>query len=246
MSKKISELTSANNLTGTEVIPIVQSGTTMKATVDLVRPTVATSITSSSTNSEVAGAKAVYDNSLDVYSTTEHRVGTWIDGKPLYRVAIKDLNAQCTTEGTSASKTLLTINNVDEYLLLFSSGVTSSGNFAITLPSYTTSLSLRTRIILDKNVNTNEMSIKAQNSVVGYNDYYVYAIVLYTKTTDTATRSLNATLNTMNTGSLVGMGDRTEINTDFDTEPESVTLKKEETEIKGIEDEGEGSGDINE
>lgn len=52
---------------------------------------IATSISSSSTNDEVAGAKAVYDNSLDTYSTTEQRVGTWIDGKPIYRkVLIKN------------------------------------------------------------------------------------------------------------------------------------------------------------
>lgn len=61
MSKKISELTSAVSITGTEEVPIVQSGETKKATVDLLRPTIATSITSSSTNTEVAGAKAVYD-----------------------------------------------------------------------------------------------------------------------------------------------------------------------------------------
>lgn len=61
MSKKISELTSAASITGTEEVPIVQSGETKKATVDLLRPPIATEITSSSTNTEVAGAKAVYD-----------------------------------------------------------------------------------------------------------------------------------------------------------------------------------------
>lgn len=61
MSKKISELTSAVSITGTEEVPIVQSGETKKATVDLLRPPIATQITSSSTNTEVAGAKAVYD-----------------------------------------------------------------------------------------------------------------------------------------------------------------------------------------
>lgn len=67
MSKKISELTSAVSITGTEEVPIVQSGETKKATVDLLRPPIATEITSSSTNTEVAGAKAVYDFANTVY-----------------------------------------------------------------------------------------------------------------------------------------------------------------------------------
>lgn len=91
MSKKISELDSAVSISGTEEVPIVQSGETKKATINMIRPTlptIATSITSSSTNTEVAGAKAVYDATLDNYSTTEQVVGTWIDGKPLYEKAI--------------------------------------------------------------------------------------------------------------------------------------------------------------
>ena len=85
MSIKISELPQASTVNNTDVIPIVQGGTTKKAPAGLIHPTIATTINSTSTNNEVAGAKAVYDNSLDVYSTTEQRVGTWIDGKPLYQ-----------------------------------------------------------------------------------------------------------------------------------------------------------------
>lgn len=49
---------------------------------------IATTIDSTSTNSQVAGAKAVYDATLDNYSTTEQVVGTWTDGKPLYQQTI--------------------------------------------------------------------------------------------------------------------------------------------------------------
>lgn len=62
MSTKISELTSATSLTGTEEIPIVQTGTTKKATVGQIKS--------------------------ENYSTSEQVVGTWIDGKPLYEKAI--------------------------------------------------------------------------------------------------------------------------------------------------------------
>lgn len=61
MSIKISELPSASSVGSSDVIPIVQEGTTKKATAGMIAPTIATSITSSSTNDEVAGAKAVYD-----------------------------------------------------------------------------------------------------------------------------------------------------------------------------------------
>ena len=37
------------------------------------------------------GAPADFDGQ-DIYSTTERRVGTWIDGKPLYRKVFTDLN----------------------------------------------------------------------------------------------------------------------------------------------------------
>ena len=49
---------------------------------------IATTIDNTSTNSQVAGAKAVYDATLDNYSTTEKVVGTWIDGKPLYEKVV--------------------------------------------------------------------------------------------------------------------------------------------------------------
>lgn len=62
MSVKISDLDSATSLTGAEEIPIVQTGTTKKASVELLQ----------SVN----------------YSTTEHKVGTWIDGKPIYQKVI--------------------------------------------------------------------------------------------------------------------------------------------------------------
>lgn len=90
MSKKISELTSAVSITGTEEVPIVQSGETKKATVDLLRPPIATEITSSSTNTEVAGAKAVYDeislktNSNNIVKTFWHGTQAQYDALGTY------------------------------------------------------------------------------------------------------------------------------------------------------------------
>ena len=58
---KISELPQATSVGTSDIVPIVQGGTTKQATAGMIQPTIATSITSSSTNDEVAGAKAVYD-----------------------------------------------------------------------------------------------------------------------------------------------------------------------------------------
>lgn len=79
MSIKISELPQATSVGSSDIVPIVQGGTTKQATAGMIAPTIATSITSSSTNDEVAGAKAVYDNTPKItYSTTDLIAGTSI------------------------------------------------------------------------------------------------------------------------------------------------------------------------
>ena len=61
MSIKISELPSADAVNISDYIPIVQSGTTKKATAGQLKGGNANTISSTSTNDEAAGAKAVYD-----------------------------------------------------------------------------------------------------------------------------------------------------------------------------------------
>lgn len=68
---KISELPQAISVGSSDIVPIVQGGTTKQATAGMIQPTIATSISSSSTNSEVAGAKAVYDICGDVESVLQ-------------------------------------------------------------------------------------------------------------------------------------------------------------------------------
>lgn len=50
-----------------------------------------------------------YINDLNTYSTTEQRIGTWKDGKPLYRKVVED-----TTNSTTAEKNIICANNVSE------------------------------------------------------------------------------------------------------------------------------------
>lgn len=79
MSIKISELPAATSVGDNDVLPIVQSGTTKKATASLVKTTISGTINSSSTNDTAAGSKAVYDYSAPkshATSGTTYGVGT--------------------------------------------------------------------------------------------------------------------------------------------------------------------------
>ena len=77
MSTKISELPSATSLTTSDEVPIVQTGTTKKATIGQIK-------------------------SVD-YSTTEQVIGTWINGKPLYEKTYSVTVPVVTTSGNWAS-----------------------------------------------------------------------------------------------------------------------------------------------
>lgn len=66
---KISELTQASTINDSDLIPIVQSDETKSITKEDL----------------IADTKALIDRN-STYSTTEQIVGTWIDGKPIYRV----------------------------------------------------------------------------------------------------------------------------------------------------------------
>lgn len=110
MSTKISDLPSATSLTGSEEIPIVQTGTTKKATKQLL------------TNQN--------------YSTTEQVVGTWIDGKPLYQIVISATAPTVSTSGSwVASHTAHNIANVDLIYVKEAIDITSTETF--TLPFIT-------------------------------------------------------------------------------------------------------------
>ena len=60
-------------------------------------------ITNEYSTSTGLGYSANYINNLNTYSTTEHRVGTWIDGKPLYSKYVKIPNpSEISGSGTVA------------------------------------------------------------------------------------------------------------------------------------------------
>lgn len=109
----------------------------------------------------------VYKLTQDVYTTEEKRIGTWIDGKPLYRITVVVNNP---TESTSTD---LSQYNIKEVVKL--TGMGFSSDQQISLPYYLTSSG--------RAYPWYEPSAKRLNHrVVGSNK--AYFIIEYTKTTD--------------------------------------------------------------
>lgn len=115
---------------------------------------------------------AVTSSKIDsaTYSTTEKRVGTWIDGKPLYRtiVAFGKL-------GDNAPKNApIGVNDIDTIVKI--EGYASPGSWEFVSIPYVTSI---------KTVGVTADRTTLYASVVGnFSSYDAYFTVYYTKTTD--------------------------------------------------------------
>ena len=226
---KISELPQASTVNDTDVIPIVQDGTTKQATAGMISPTVATSITSSSTNNEVAGAKAVYDfvsdykefinNITSMESHLSLRSGGLNYIRKMGNIVYINLCFNYTAGFFSAGgKTMCMlpneviptgsvyfVANAVDYPNKFNCWLSNAGELKIYVATGNTS---------------------AAGTIYLSGTYFV----------DTATTNSLNTASLMNTGSLVGMGDRAEL-TSFATDNEE--LEKVETKTESNE-----SGDI--
>ena len=106
---------------------------------------------------------------LNKYSTNETRIGTWTDGKPIYRKVI----SIGTLPGSSGAKnTAHGISNIGTLIRIY--GFAYSGGTRFPLP-YTT------------NVNSNNIALYANNTNVivevgqSRSGYTAYAILEYTK-----------------------------------------------------------------
>lgn len=110
-----------------------------------------------------------YINKLNTYSTEEQVIGTWIDGKPIYRKVI-DLGQL----PNNSTKTVETGLNSEEIRIVKISGntSTSTGNYQAGLNDISTRLSL---------LPDGKLSIRTTDD---FSPYYGYAILEYTKTTD--------------------------------------------------------------
>ena len=122
---KISELPIATTTNGTDVVPIVQEGTTKQVNVGTLvngnLPQIATEINSSSTNDEVAGAKAVYDLTSVVEDITDQITYTKASGMTISAFNVKRvggimiINFTATYTSTSSKFfDIMTLTNISE------------------------------------------------------------------------------------------------------------------------------------
>lgn len=133
-------------------------------------------VSTTSTNAVQNQAITNYVNGLNTYSTTEQVVGTWIDGKPIYRIVLEG-----TINSTGSNQYILENSNIDT--LINVGGIIIDGNiqFMIGRATYDTGSSLTnaSRIIKIGTAN----NIRLDYSDVFRSKLYK-AILEYTKTTD--------------------------------------------------------------
>lgn len=162
MSIKISELPEATSVSQSDLIPIVQDGTTKKATAGIIN--------------------------TDNYSTGEHIVGTWIDGKPLYEITQSKTVPTVTTDGTAVS------NNIDigynlETIFIQNAFIEYSGGGSVwPCPYYNNSMRVIKAQITENSSGLRRVQITSDGTA--YNNSTLFVTVRYTKTTDTATRGI--------------------------------------------------------
>lgn len=164
---------------------ILNSVTALGDNANIIDNAIATSISSSSTNSEIAGALATYNATLDDYSATEKRVGTWINGKPLYEVTMVVNNPTVQTDGTIVrARYNISSYSIDYSFVRLAINNDGSTGERASLP-YITNAGYR----IGCSISSTELIV--YSTATGFNGLKSVITFCYTKTTDTATRSLN-------------------------------------------------------
>ena len=107
----------------------------------------------------------------NVYSTTEKRVGTWIDGKPLYRKCYSTTTPSTSSDTSLEDVTSLNIANITKLDTYIQAGEYIYGNYYYANNNYGC-------------VYYNSYNKQIRTVQTKYNDKTIYIIVEYTKTTD--------------------------------------------------------------
>lgn len=134
-------------------------------------------LTNAYSESTQDGYSADYINGLHEYSTTEQRVGTWIDGKPIYRKTWVDTMPVVTTNETFVEKEIdpsINFGTVTKIEGSFYAG--SNSQYVMNFPTMIGKLGAYVYILDGK--------IKISSSAQFYNNKVCYVTLEYTKTTD--------------------------------------------------------------
>lgn len=107
----------------------------------------------------------------NVYSTDEVRIGTWVDGKPLYRKVIEFTTA---SSSVTSWTTCATINDLKRPINIFGFLEYGASTSSI-IPTFESSTQRLQFSFSGGNI---------QYQQQGYNSKQCYAVVIYTKTTD--------------------------------------------------------------
>ena len=114
---------------------------------------------------------------LDIYSTSEIRVGTWINGKPLYRKVI-DIGSLPSSAGSKTVYTGLDFRNACVCRKLYGMVVNPQNGVSLTLPFISLTLEYCISIVIDTYSNI-LITVGANRSGVSG-----YAVIEYTKNSD--------------------------------------------------------------
>lgn len=128
--------------------------------------------------------EAVNESSKEKYSTDEQVIGTWINGKPLYRKVIETTTPTVATDGTSAWRQVI-IPNVAYGRVVSSDsilGANTRRSIILFHGKDNSALYVRSHFLINTSNNNGVLEIECNNTA--YNDKPVIAIVEYTKTTD--------------------------------------------------------------
>ena len=113
------------------------------------------------------------EKNFNKYSTTEEVVGTWIDGKPLYRKTFNNISVTSSEHSAIPIATGLTIDN----LINISGYLVNNGRWIVTLNSADVKYANMARVAYDKQ--TSSLELVAQNWTGT-----ATVTIEYTKTTD--------------------------------------------------------------
>ena len=113
---------------------------------------------------------------LEEYSTTEKIIGTWIDGKPLYRKVLSTVGLAGNTKKSIAYN----IDNLDKIWIENGCAINALRIVTVPMVGYNGNLSEKVDVWIEKQENV----VKLYANGGWGNDWTFYIIINYTKTTD--------------------------------------------------------------
>ena len=121
--------------------------------------------------------KAYFFGSGENYSTEEQVIGTWIDGKPLYRRVINSTTPNVETDTALTGKSIYITECNVETMVTLRGIVNTSGVFAYSGQSWND-------YTFHLNYNSNEKCISVTLNRITWANQPLIVILEYTKTTD--------------------------------------------------------------